>query len=341
MVLQVDLIAPWLERAEPALRSPLLFLGLCLLLDVLLGDPPYRLHPVRVTGTILALSERGLRRLGLDGIIGGCLLFLVLVAAVGGGAWAAHAALDSVSWILAWLWDLYLGYSLLALGDLVRHGRRIAAAAGAGDLAGARAAAGMLVGRDTAPMDLPACNRAAIESLAESLVDGVLSPLFWLALLGLPGLVLFKIVSTMDSMVGYRNERYLRFGRCGARLDDAMNWIPARLSLLLIALFSAAVPGYSARKAWRVCLSQRRLLPGPNKGWSETAAAGALQVRLAGPIWKDGAKVNDLWIGDPADPEGGAGGDVARTIRLVHGTTAIFVILCWALHRLGWMARWA
>lgn len=336
----MDLILDRLDWVEPALRSPFLFLGLCLLLDVLLGDPPYRLHPIRVTGAVLASGERVLRRLGLDGIFGGFLLFVILLAVIGGGAWAAHAALAAAHWFLAWLWDLYLGYSLLALGDLVRHGRRIAGAAGSGDLEGARAAAGMLVGRDTGPMDLPACNRAAIESLAESLVDGVLSPLFWLALGGLPGMVIFKIASTMDSMVGYRNERYLRFGRFGARLDDAMNWIPARLSLLLIWLFSAVTPGYSARKAWRVCLSQRRLLPGPNKGWSETAAAGALEARLAGPIWKDGAKVNDLWIGDPADREGGSPEDVARTIRLVHGTTAIFVILCWGLHRMGWMARW-
>jgi adenosylcobinamide-phosphate synthase len=327
-------------RAEALLRDPFVFLCLCLALDVLLGDPPYRLHPVRVTGRLLAACERLLRRSGLDGRFGGFLLFLLLALILGGGAWAVHAGLGALAWPLAWLWDLWLGYSLLALGDLVSHGRRIAKRAAAGDLPGARVAAGMLVGRDTERMDLPACNRSAIESLAESLVDGVLSPLFWLVLGGLPGLVLFKIASTMDSMVGYRNERYARFGWFGARLDDVMNYVPARLGFLLIVLHASLAPGCSGRKAWTVGRAQHGLLPGPNKGWSETAAAGALGVRLAGPIWKDGALVNELWIGDPGDREGGTSGDVGRAVGLVYGTTALFVMLCWGLHRLEWIWRW-
>jgi adenosylcobinamide-phosphate synthase len=323
-------------RAGALLRDPFVFLCLCLALDVLLGDPPYRFHPVRVTGKLLSACERLLRRRrGLDGRLGGFLLFLLLAAVLGGGAWAVHAALGALAWPLAWLWDLWLGYSLLALGDLVSHGRRIGRRAAAADLPAARAAAGMLVGRDTDRMDLPACNRAAIESLAESLVDGVLSPLFWLVLGGLPGLVLFKIASTMDSMVGYRNERYIRFGWFGARLDDVMNYVPARLGFLLIALYAALAPGCSGRKAWSVGRGQHGLLPGPNKGWSETAAAGALQVRLAGPIWKDGNLVNTLWIGDPGDREGGTPADVGRAVRLVYGVTALFLILAFVAMRLA------
>lgn len=322
-------------RAAELAGDPFVFLCLCLALDALLGDPPYRLHPVRVTGMLLSSGERLLRRAGLDGRIGGALLFALLAATVGGGAWAIHAALAAAARPLAWLWDLYLGYSFLALGDLVAHGRRIAARTRQGDLAGARAAAGMLVGRDTDGMDLPACNRAAVESLAESLVDGVLSPLFWLALAGLPGLVVFKIASTMDSMVGYKDERYLRFGWFGARLDDVMNWLPSRLAFLLTVLFAAAMPGYSGRKAWRVGLGQHALLPGPNKGWSETAAAGALEARLAGPIRKGGVLVNELWIGDPGDREGGSPEDVSRTVRMVYGATLLFLVPVYGLHRLG------
>ena len=185
----------------------------------------------------------------------------------------------------------------------------------------------MLVGRDVDRMDSAACNRAAVESLAESLCDGVIAPLFWFALMGLPGLVLFKIASTMDSMVGYRNDRYLRFGWFGARLDDVMNWIPARLCVALIAAVSAVLPGYSARGAWAVARAQHALLPGPNKGWSETAAAGALGIRLAGPIWKDGALVNELWIGPAEGPEGGHPRDVTRMIILAYGVAALFVAL--------------
>ncbi len=336
------------KMAAELLRDPFVFLCLCLLLDACLGDPQYAWHPIRLAGAALAAGEKGLRALGWDGRFGGFVLFLWLTAVCGGGAWAVDAGLraagaaagriEAGAW-LAWGWRLFLGYSLLALGDLAAHGRRIARAAESGDLTGARRAAGMLVGRDTDRMDAAACNRAAVESIAESLVDGVLSPLFWFALLGLPGLILFKIASTMDSMVGYKDERYLHFGWFGARLDDVMNWIPARLGLLLIAA-AAWLPGYSARGAWRVCLAQHALLPGPNKGWSETAAAGALGVRLAGPIYKHGTQVNELWIGPAEGPEGGRAGDVTRMILLAYVATALFIALAGIWRYTGWMVRW-
>jgi adenosylcobinamide-phosphate synthase len=305
----------------------------CLGLDVALGDPPYPFHPIRILGRLLAFFEKLLRRARLDGRFGGFLLFVLLVASFGGGAWAMGKGLARLHPRAEWFGALYLGYSLLALGDLVAHGRRIARATAAGDLARARSAAGMLVGRDTDRMDLAACNRAAVESLAESLVDGVISPLFWFALAGLPGLVIFKIASTMDSMVGYKSERYLRFGWFGARLDDVMNYLPARLTFLLIALFGWLAPGFSGRGAWRASLGQHALLPGPNKGWSETAAAGALRIRIAGPIWKDGVLVNDKWIGDPAEREGGTPGDVGRSVALLYGVTLMFLGLAFAARR--------
>ncbi len=332
----------WTAWVGPAgiLRHPGVFLAICLALDVAVGDPQYRWHPVRVTGKVLEAGEAALRRLGWNGRGGGFLLFLLLAAVCGGGAWAVAAGLrlagrtaglPGAGWALSWGWEVFLGYSLLALGDLIAHGRRIAKAGESGDIAAARRAAGMLVGRDTDRMDAAACNRAAVESLAESLVDGVLAPLFWLALLGLPGLILFKIASTMDSMVGYKDERYLHFGWFGARLDDVMNYLPARLCLVLIALFSLLAPDYSARKAWSVSIGQHALLPGPNKGWSETAAAGALDIRLAGPIYKHGNVVNELWIG-PADArEGGSTRDVSRMIVLAYGTTALFLALAFGV----------
>ena len=134
--------------------------------------------------------------------------------------------------VAAWLVHAFLLYSLLALGDLLHHVRRIESAVRAGDLPGARLAVSALVGRDTDRMDGGACRRAAVESLSENLTDGFVSPVFWYVLAGLPGLVIFKVVSTMDSMVGYKTPRYLRFGWCGARLDDVMNFVPARVTWL-------------------------------------------------------------------------------------------------------------
>jgi adenosylcobinamide-phosphate synthase len=149
------------------------------------------------------------------------------------------------------------------------------------------------------------------------LTDGFVSPEAWYLIAGIPGLVLFKVVSTMDSMVGYKTPHYLRFGWCGARLDDVMNYLPARLTWLLIGIVALVVPGCAARKAWRVGLRQHAVLPGPNSGWSEAATAGAIQRRLVGPIFMSGRLVTDIWLGDPADPPAGTHGDMFRAVALI------------------------
>lgn len=319
------------------LSNPFWFLCFCLGIDILVGDPAYAGHPVRIIGRSLTWVEGRLRAVNLDGRYGGFLLFLILVVLVGGGASAIWKTLSLLNPILGLCWEVYLTYSFLALGDLVEHGRRIARVTAKQDLVGARSATAALVGRDTDRMDFAACNRAAVESVAESLVDGVISPLFWFALFGLPGILIFKIASTMDSMVGYKYEPYLRFGWFGARLDDAMNWIPARMTWLLMVLCASVLPGYSARRTWSIARLQHALLPGPNKGWSETAAAGALSIRLAGPIYKQGTQVNDLWIGSAGDRVGGTVEDVNRMIIIAYGTTVLFMGLVWILDRQGWM----
>ena len=176
-----------------------------------------------------------------------------------------------------------------------------------------------------------ACRRAAIESLSENLTDGFISPLCWYVAAGIPGLALFKVVSTMDSMVGYKTPRYLRFGWCGARLDDAMNFVPARLTFCLVAATAAVMPGYSARKAMRVGWSQHAILPGPNSGWSEAAFAGALQRRLVGPIWMHGQAVTDVWLGDPADPPLETDRDYRRASVFVTVTGIVAAIAGWVV----------
>jgi adenosylcobinamide-phosphate synthase len=221
------------------------------------------------------------------------------------GAWAGAAA------------HVFMVYSFLALGDLLRHGRDIERAVAAGTLEVARRNVSKLVGRDTDPMDGAACRRAAVESLSENLTDGFTSAVFWYAVGGLPLLTLFKVVSTMDSVVGYKTPRYRHFGWCGARLDDLMNFVPARLTWLLVAAVAAVLPAYSGRKALRVGIEQHALLPGPNAGWSEAAVAGALGRRLVGPIWLKGQLVTDQWLGDSADPPLATAADYGRASGLV------------------------
>lgn len=308
-------------------------LALSVIADLAIGDPAYALHPIRLVGRSLSGIEAMLRRLGLDGYGGGIALFALLaIVWVGGLCAVVWVAAAEVPW-LAWLLHGFLVYSLLALGDLLRHVRRVERAVARSDLGRARVAIANLVGRDTAPMDGAACRRAAIESLSENLTDGFTSALFWYAIGGLPGLVLFKVVSTMDSMVGYKTPRYLRFGWCGARLDDVMNFVPARLTWLLIALVASVAPRCSARKAFRVGLRQHHVLPGPNSGWSEAATAGGIQRRLVGPIWMNGRMVTDAWIGEPADPPAETHDDVGRAMTLVTTTgLAAAALACVALY---------
>lgn len=297
------------------LRQEPWFLAAGILLDLLLGDPHYSAHPVRLIGWTLSHAERVLRRIGLDGYGGGILLFVILAILWVGGI---SALLISLPAIAAKALHVFLVYSLLALRDLLRHGWDVEKAARRGNLPEARAAIAKLVGRDTSQMDFAACRRAAIESLSENLTDGFISPVFWYSVAGLPGLMLFKVVSTMDSMVGYKTRRYLRFGWCGARTDDLMNWIPARLTWLLIAALSFFLPGFSGTKSFLVGWRQHAVVPGPNSGWSEAATAGAIQRKLVGPIWAAGKLVTDIWLGDPADlPAGEDATDFPRSAALV------------------------
>ncbi len=301
-------------------------LVVAVLLDVWLGDPVYRLHPVRLVGRALTLLETRLRAVGWDGCVGGCVLLVLLAVLSGGVLLTVLIGLQLVHPFAALAGHLFLLYSLVALGDLFAHGKAIVAAADGGALDAAREAAARLVGRDVERLDAAGCRRCAIESLGESLVDGFVSPLAWYAAAGLPGLVIFKVVSTMDSMVGYRTERYARFGWCGARMDDVMNLLPARAGWLLIAAAAVVVPGASGVRAARIGWSQHAVVPGPNAGWSETALAGAIRRRLAGPIHYRGRLVTDRWIGDRGDPPGGSSHDYRLASRVV-GVAALLSVV--------------
>jgi adenosylcobinamide-phosphate synthase len=309
-------------------------LAAAVVLDLLLGDPVYRFHPVRLIGASLTAIENGLRRIGADGYGGGIALFIILAP-----IWVFIVAYLQMAFTAmgpwpGWLFHVFVVYSLLALGDLVRAVWRVERALERQDLAGARVAISRLVGRDTDRMDEGACRRAAIESLSENLSDGFVSAIFWYVLLGLPGIVVFKVVSTMDSMVGYKTPRYRRFGWCGARLDDVMNFVPARLTWLLLSASAVAIPRGSPGKALTFGYRQARLLPSPNSGWPEAATAGAIQRRLLGPIWKDGRLVTDIWLGDPNDPPLSENADMTRAVAVnviagVVATVLAVLILVW------------
>nr|VFJ45185.1 MAG: adenosylcobinamide-phosphate synthase [Candidatus Kentron sp. DK] len=290
-----------------------LILAACVL-DGLFGDPVYPLHPIRLLGAWSLAWERRLFAMGLDGHWGGALHWLL----VAGGAlavwWSMHQALYLLHPGAAWLWDVFWAYSLLCMRDLLAHGARVRDSLE--DLPRARKEVAMLVGRDTGNLPRDGITRAAIESLSENLTDGVLTPLWALCLFGLPGLVLVKATSSLDSMVGYKNTRYRRFGRTAARLDDLIHWLPARLSVPLIML-AAALLGLHPVQAWKGARRYHGMLTSPNSGWSEAAFAGALKVRLLGPIRYGGELAGEAFLGEPDWPSDLGATDLHRALRLV------------------------
>jgi len=295
------------------LTDHLLLILTAFLLDLWLGDPLYRLHPIRVLGDWSLAWERLLFRIGWTGRLGGLLHWLLVVTGALAGWWAIREGLGVLHPWLALVWDLYIAYSLLCLRDLVEHGRRVLARLD--DLPAAREQLRWLVGRDTDRLQQDGLVRATIESLAENLTDGVLTPLWALCLFGLPGLIVVKAISSLDSMVGNHTPRYARFGWAGARSDDLVHWLPARCSVLLIAL-AAWLLRLHPRLAVRSALRDHARLPSPNSGWSEAAYAGALRVRLLGPIDKRGVRVNETYMGHPDWPADLGGDDLRRALRL-------------------------
>lgn len=272
------------------------------LLDSLLGDPRGYPHPVRLMGAAVSLLERGLRRVERDGGAERRAGWL-LAAAVVGGAWLAARSLAFLPGTP--VTETLLIYTALARRDLEVSALRVAESLEEGDLEGARSGLRALVGRDLEGLDAHGMGRAAVESVAENYTDGVLAPLLWAALGGAPAAAAFKAVSTLDSMVGHRDERYIDFGRASARLDDAAVFLAARLSVPLVAcaaLLRGGDAGAAARIGWR----DRRNHASPNSAHAEAAFAGALGLRLGGPDSYGGLRRDLPCIGEGTPQAGPA-----------------------------------
>lgn len=297
----------------------LLLVVAALAFDAALGDPDWlwrRLpHPVVWIGRLIGALERRLnraewsgRRRRLAGIA--TVVLLLAVAIVVGGL--LEDSLEG-TWSL-FLLKALIASTLIAQRSLYLHVARVRDAFANGGLDAARKAVAMIVGRDPDRLDEAGVARAAIESAAENFSDGVVAPVFWLALFGLPGLIAYKAINTADSMIGHRSERYLDFGWAAARLDDVVNLVPARLSGLLVACV-APVAGGSIADALRVMARDAGKHRSPNAGWPEGAMAGALGIALAGPrVYADGV-ADDPYLnvhGRTATPD-----DIRRALRML------------------------
>jgi adenosylcobinamide-phosphate synthase len=268
-------------------------------LDWLLGDPRQLPHPVAGIGKLISLLELALRRrLGAEGRLGGVFLVLLTVAGAVAAGWGIISSLHHIHPWVGLAGETMLAWFCLAARSLHQESWRVAAALEAGNLDGAREALSHIVGRDTAELSEEQVWRATVETVAENSSDGVVAPLFYLMLGGPLAALAYKAINTLDSMVGYKNERYLHFGWAAARLDDLLNWIPARLTGLLICC-AAPVVGLSGGDAWRIMGRDGRNHSSPNAGIPEAAAAGALGVQLGGTSSYSGQPVTKPTIGEP------------------------------------------
>lgn len=283
--------------------NPLWLLLGALVLDAYVGDMNRLFniikHPVVWIGDLITFFDQKLNRENrsdLNRTIRGFVVVVIIVSLCGMIGFL-------VSWFgqhypFGWAVELFLVISLIAQRSLFSYVRRVGLALKEGGLNEGRIAVSHIVGRDPDQLDEHGVVRAAIESLAENFGDGVVAPVFWYVLFGFPGLLIYKAVNTMDSMIGHKSERYKAFGFSAARLDDILNLIPARLAGLWIFIGSFFVPTSSPFKSLKIMFRDARKHRSPNAGWPEGAMAGALDLSLAGPRKYREGQVNDPWIGD-------------------------------------------
>ncbi|MDD9991030.1 MAG: adenosylcobinamide-phosphate synthase CbiB [Rhodospirillales bacterium] len=299
-------------------------------LDALVGDPRWLPHPVRAMGWLTGLLDRALNRERYGEAIRVFLGGMALVSVVGASAaagWAITAHAATLGW--GWLAELALVAMLLAQRDMADHMVRVARALDTG-VGPAREAVRHIVGRDLRALDEHGIARAAIESGAENYSDGVVAPAFWYLLLGLPGLFAYKAINTMDSMIGHRSPRHHAFGCAAARVDDAVNWVPARIAGGLIALAALVVPGARPGRALRTMVHDASRHSSPNAGWPEAAIAGALGLALLGPRQYEGeAAADEAWLGDGR--RDATADDLRRTVWVFAAACVLVALLTAAI----------
>ena len=270
-------------------------------LDLMLGDPRWLPHPVKLIGRFAAALESPIRRRVPNARLAGVLAVALVLGLTGGATFVLIRGAAALSPLAGDVVSILLLYTTFATRDLAEHAAAVHAALCAADLPEARRRVSRMVGRDTAALDEGGIVRATVESVAESLVDGVTAPLFFAMIGGPVGAMLYKAVNTLDSTFGYKNERYIRFGWASARLDDAANYLPARLTAPLVAI-AAGLLGHDLRRSLRTWLRDGRKHASPNAGLAEAAVAGALGVQLGGLNYYGGEPSEHPRMGDPVRP---------------------------------------
>ncbi|WP_073091318.1 adenosylcobinamide-phosphate synthase CbiB [Selenomonas ruminantium] len=305
---------------------------LAFLLDCIIGDPQSKWHPVVLMGKLISMLERlfyhpadkDTRKFAW-----GAVLVLVVL-------WLVYAVAEGImllSYRIPWSWgSTAVGAIMLSFAispkSLAKAGKELYGLLLAGDMTEARRKVGWIVGRDTDKLDEPEIARATVETIAENTTDGIIAPLFFFVLGGVPLAMAYRAANTMDSMIGYKNDKYLYFGRAAARLDDVLNYIPARITGVLF-IFAAWILGYDYKFAYRMMLRDAKKHPSPNGGYAEATVAGALHVRLGGYNSYFGQQHFRAYMGEPLETLGIK--HIMGAIRLMYTATVMFIIICYAM----------
>ena len=272
------------------------------ILDLLFGDPKWMYHPVILIGKTISFLEKNIRKIlpktPAGELMGGGVLVLFTLVVSGGVPWIILYATGLIHPALQWAAGAFMCYQLLAVKCLRDESMKVYNALKAGTIEDGRRTVSMIVGRDTQALDEKGVVKAAVETVAENFSDGVLAPMFYMLIGGPVLMFIYKGINTMDSMVGYKNDRFLYFGRCAAKLDDVANYIPSRIAGLMLIL-AAYIGPFSGKDAKRIFLRDRRKHASPNSAQTESAAAGALQIQLAGNAYYFGKLHEKQFIGDP------------------------------------------
>jgi adenosylcobinamide-phosphate synthase len=293
---------------------------IAILLDLALGDPRWLPHPVRFIGRLIKALEGPARKAIPDARVAGAATALTVILVTTVATAALIGIAGQIHPLLGDAVGIAVLYTTLAVRDLARHSLAVYRALENFDLAEGRRLVSWMVGRDTERLTETEVIRAAVESVAENTVDGIIAPLFFAALGGPVAAMAYKAVNTLDSMVGYKNERYIDFGWTAAKIDDAANFIPARLAAPILTA-AAALLGFPASAAWRIARRDGRKNLSPNAGIAEAAVAGALGIRLGGVMARRGRPVNQPEIGDRIVPL--ARGHILAVNRLMFAATGI------------------
>lgn len=298
------------------------------LLDLIFGDPLWLYHPVRLIGALIGVLEKMARRLCGDSrrkllFAGGCLWLIVLLVSAGVPMFLLWAA-GKVHPYLRFALESFWCYQILAVKSLKVESMKVYKELKKGDLPAARRAVSMIVGRDTQNLDEAGVTKAAVETVAENTSDGAVAPMLFLLIGGAPLGFAYKAVNTMDSMIGYKDEKYLYIGRVAAKADDVVNYIPARISALLM-IGAAFLTGLDGKQAWKIFRRDRYNHASPNSAQTEAVCAGALQIQLAGDAYYFGKLYKKKYIGDPL--KGVTPEDIPRAVRLLYGTAWLTMLV--------------